>query len=797
MRYNEASIKTASQLRSIAHSRLIRDISTLSLPEIDGIVDLVARIIPAGNVPGVILNGLARVRGSSPPPESARRDINLIFKGVKQTLDQAVYGAFFAGPAAVIWGYQNLLKLAGKDPADAFPNGVWQFYVEYALREDSARHANETRGFDALLAQHHIQLHPADRCAAWAMTAIHTLHRYNALLKNEWRERVYTYLLRQTAQDTPYAPQCAALYRQWERQRPYSRPADAELPDYATWRRVQFDRFLEEAMAELPDSLRRRWLKAAQQAKAEALPAYQRQMSILARLAPGPYGETITPIPLTQAQIGIIYQGRYYLLPVCVPGASQLPDVAAVRAQLAALMQQQPKTPAVSLIPLAEAPRAQLPAQLEKLPPASQQALNALQNAPILINCNALSPSSLPLAQIRQRAERGVGSHPLTILDAGQTFVFDQSHIFFDGIGGAALAEIMTNQALAWALYLKTLPPPQATPPAPMPLTFNFRPAQLKLPLRRAEAVAESDAVDLKTLQSLRKLFKRRNDLLQFTVNDLLVLYRAIHALSYHPAEDLTAELKNLAQGKGRQSAAASAALKVISPQNRRNPAILIPVDASQRSPRDRLYPMNFEVPLEELDLLSLHQQAIRFLNAYQLGSADYTRLYTQFDQIQRRYLATLAGFGAVMSRAKEIAIAGEAASVGTVKLLAHLPPALQRLLDSVPGQFDLLNDLIKGREIFSNIGQVASTSTLTRFITAKDDNEKKVLAWGVLTDAQGVMRISLRDFRPHVTMLVQSGYGDLASRITQDYLNAYALGFNKYIRDLQRITLTDRHSNG
>jgi hypothetical protein len=627
------------------------------------------------------------------------------------------------------------------------------------------------------------------------MTAIHTLHQYNALLKNEWRERVYTYLLRQAAQDTPYAPQCAALYRQWERQRPYSRPADAELPDYATWRRVQFDRFLEDAMAELPDSLRRRWLKAAQQAKAEALPAYQRQMSILARLDPGPYSETVTPISLADARIGIIHQGRYYLLPVSASGATRLPDVAAVRAQLAALMQQQPHPPAVSLIPLARSPRVHLSALQEKLDPVSQQALNALQQAPILINCDALS-QSLPLAQLRQRAERGIGSHPLTILDAGQTFVFDQSHIFFDGIGGAALAEIMTNEALAWAVYLNTLSPPQVARPAPTPLIFNFRPEQLTLPPRRAEAAAESDSVDLKALQSLRKLFKRRNDLLQFTVNDLLVLYRAIHALSYRPAEDMLTALKNLAQGKGQASAAASAALKAISPQNRRNPAILIPVDASQRAPRDRLYPMNFEVPLEDLDLLSLHRQAIQFLNAYQLGSADYTRLYTQFEQIQRRYLATLAGFGAVMSRAKEIAIAGEAASVGTVKLLAHLPPPLQRLLDSVPGQFDLLNDLIKGREIFSNVGQVAATSTLTRFITAKDDNEKKILAWGILTDAQGVMRISLRDFRPHVTMLVQSGYGELASRITQDYLNAYALGLNKYIRELQRITLAGRHSD-
>jgi hypothetical protein len=137
----------------------------------------------------------------------------------------------------------------------------------------------------------------------------------------------------------------------------------------------------------------------------------------------------------------------------------------------------------------------------------------------------------------------------------------------------------------------------------------------------------------------------------------------------------------------------------------------------------------------------------------------------------------------------------GEGASVGTIKLLAHMPTPLQRLLDQIPGRFDILNDIIKGREVFSNVGAVAPSSTLTRFITAKDDNDKKTLAWGVITDAQGVMRISLRDFRPHVGLLVAIGRKDLAVRIAQDYLDTYAHGLNAYVRDLRRITLASRET--
>jgi hypothetical protein len=100
-----------------------------------------------------------------------------------------------------------------------------------------------------------------------------------------------------------------------------------------------------------------------------------------------------------------------------------------------------------------------------------------------------------------------------------------------------------------------------------------------------------------------------------------------------------------------------------------------------------------------------------------------------------------------------------------------------------------VLNDVIKGQEVFSNVGQVAASSSLTRFNTAKDDNEKKVLAWGIITDAKGTLRISLRDSRPHVAALVGVRQQALAQQMTQEYLDAYALGLNTFVEELTRIT--------
>ena len=183
-------------------------------------------------------------------------------------------------------------------------------------------------------------------------------------------------------------------------------------------------------------------------------------------------------------------------------------------------------------------------------------------------------------------------------------------------------------------------------------------------------------------------------------------------------------------------------------------------------------------------------------LDSYNRARHDRATAYEQFDTRQRHYLATLAAFGAVMITIKQAAQSGDTNSVSTIKLLAHVPKPLVQLLDKIPGQFDVLNDLIKGREVFSNIGAVVRTSSLSRFITAKDDNEKKHLAWGVLTTASGVTMVTLRDFRPHVALFAAAGQMPMAHRIAQDYLDTYVRGLNQYLFDLHRLTMASRETH-
>ncbi|MCB0119066.1 MAG: hypothetical protein KDD72_08550, partial [Anaerolineales bacterium] len=533
----KASELTAASLRTVMKTISVQQLSRLTLPEIEAVVQMVSKIMPAGNVPGMILSGLARLPGRRIPVQKLQQDVTALFSGVEQILDSAVYGAFFAGPAAVLWGYQNLLRLAGKDPESAFPEGTWQFYVDYALREDTARHTNETHGFDTLLAQHNIRLTQVDRLTALFMSAVTCLHQYKALLENEWRERVAISKLEKTLQDAGMETQRAKrIMREWEQKRPYRREEDGAQYDYPTYRRLKFDEFMRSKTETLPELVYAAWDAGFKNAMEQELSAYQRQMSIIAYLEPGPYGETRVPFNLSDAKIGIIHNDSYYLLPVCDEAGNPL-DVITAREQIASLLNSPFSSPS-QISSLAKIQRSALAGLRSKLNPVLVNDLDNLKFAPILISTEVRS-RALPLSELRQ-TERGVGSHALTIFDTGETLVFDQSHIFFDGAWGTALSEIMTSDALSWARYLSMLPSPT---PAGMriytSLTLQLSPADLDLvrqaPHVNLEAGAENDKLNLKACMSLRKDFKQRNERIELTVNDLLVLYRAIHAATYIP----------------------------------------------------------------------------------------------------------------------------------------------------------------------------------------------------------------------------------------------------------------------
>jgi hypothetical protein len=231
---SEATLLALDQI----DNKTLSDLSQLSMPEIAQLKAEIADIFPAGNLPGLILAGLATLKGRRIARSRAEEDINALFQGAS-LVPQGLYSILIGGPAVVLATYQRILELTGKDVASAFPEGTWQFYLQFALREDTGRHTNET------LAYHQQRPKEAtliDDISAWIMTAIYTLLDTDGLTGALWTEWTSLRLIREAAEhagiaDTPPFPN---MMRIWQAARPYRTAAGVS---YAEARRAAFDEF--------------------------------------------------------------------------------------------------------------------------------------------------------------------------------------------------------------------------------------------------------------------------------------------------------------------------------------------------------------------------------------------------------------------------------------------------------------------------------------------------------------------------------------------------------------------------
>jgi hypothetical protein len=891
--YETSRRVTLLALKKLDQSTLLK-LSRLSLPEIEALRQEVAQVLPAGKLPAFILSGLLKLKGRTVKADQVNRDLTVLFQGIN-LVPQGLYGAFVIGPATILYAYQKLLQLAGKDAQSAFPEGTWQFYLQFGLRGDAARHANETVGFQRAFPQ----ADPVSAAAAWVWAIADLILDYDDLLATDWTERVSLRLLMEVATATG-----AQLVRDWNTRRPYALPADHDpggapgMNVHLSYRHALFQTFLSERLALLPDQARREFQERYQARLVTELHAYQEQMTLLCALKPDRYQEQREPIPVWRARIGFIWRGRTYLIPLyqrdawgrplCYPtipgdgstgltkvgsmgltkeekvaepiplhvtdddvltdpggrpvivnrggrvwsaGGEQLlgrlrpPSPERIKGRLAATLEGLPLPGRRSRPPpqedaapldllLTESPRARQGELRAALSEATQAEIVRLRLAPIILNWD-LRPADAPLPHIR-RGQRGIGDHALTIFRTERSFVFDQSHIFFDGLWGMAVAELLTNQVVyRYSQMVDVLPRPPTGAPRPLKLVVPPKVVQLAQKARQrsaeppalsavgqtgasgsrrspGEATAEDDGVHTRRLARLRRWLSQRG--VRLTVNDLLLLYRYLYAGEYQPSPQARRAIEGFRARAARpeEQAAVQAIDECLAQMRTANPALLIPMDASNVAPRERIFPTTFRNPLVEIsDQIAIVNQAYQ---TYQDKPDQAT--WAAFDQARREMLAYLQAFGEVLDALKAVTMRGESFNTATIRMLAHLPASMQNLLDQIPQHIGVLNDIIKGTEVFSNVGRVARGSSLRRFSSARDDGQTKRLIWGVLTDDDGVMHITLRDFRPFVPRLLQledpSGR-ELADLLARDFLEGYVRGFNRFMVKLGAVVSEER----
>ncbi len=778
------SLEQAQRMTALSLNQFMMggdDLTRVHLKDVTEMANEVARVLPAGNVVRMVFSQLRNIRGRHVSNDDTRRMMSLLNQGMATFLDKATYMAFFTTPALLISGYQLLLRAAGKDPEAAFPDGTWQFYLEFGLREDSARHACETMGFKQAIDANDLEVSEADQLAAWIQAVSRLLLTYDELLAQEWRERLILYQLGQRLDDRK-------ITARWVARRPYGVPPP-NTQQYINYRQLEFWEFVREALS---SEMREHDVNETMMlwGNEETLTisdrqSYQKQMSLLHMLEPGAFNDERRPLPLEYAQIAVIWNHTYYMIPLTHKGRPL--DRRAIRAVAHSILHTPPthQYPTVDEL-LITIPRAAQRNVRTQLPRNVMEQVEWLRVAPVIINWDE-ADAGLPLTSIRQ-GKRGIGDHALTLFRTQDSMVFDQSHIFFDAIWGMAVAEILTNQAIHNIRQMDQLPPANSNIQPPM--LDLIAPPQVKKLLQQQllsgrESSAEVEVPIVSVMNRLRRLMRQRNRDLQLTINDWLMLYRSLFNQQYRPSRRLARVLKNLEQ-QGQQEATAVEHLReMLKEQRKTSPAFLIPIDASATNPQARIYPVTYSPRPPWTDIAAVHAKVWKLWGEY--TNDEVPEQWSAFNKARTQYMGMIRMFGVLMARYKEIALEGETMSVATLKILGTVPKSLQKMLSNIPDKIDILNDMLKGTEVFSNVGKVAETSSLARFITAKDDNQKKELCWGVMTRADDTMIITVRDFRPAVVDLMEID-PDVAQMVTRDLLEGFAKGLTTYVRQLAEI---------
>ena len=709
-----------------------------------------------------------------------------------------------------------------------FPRGAWQFYLGFGLREDLAHHTVETAGY------HHDRPHSAnelDDLTAWVMTVIQFVWGYEELMGVVWDEWTLLRLVARAAERAGMAGNTdfVRLQRQWEVARPFGAPLNGT---YADVRRAAFEAFINTRRAALPREWQEYVTDQYEKLAASKRNGYQKQMSLLAKLVPGRFMDTKQPIPLWDAHIGVIYGGKYYLIDVAAHdedghpivyghggtrwslrfqnnepvsedgerlvlegeqfyrvrdhkwmGYLDMASASRVEWQLQQILSgSHPEIRYPDLttdVLLAETSRSDQKLLRSMLPKQTQSELATLSNAPVIINWD-MGSSEEWLAQLR-RSPRGIGDHALTIRRTESTFVFDQSHVFFDGTWSLAMAEVFTNAAVQWCRRIVTISPSDSGG-IPRELSLGATDAFRKKAdnLRQTlEVTAETTIWDfISQVSRLRTMLLQRGA--QLTVNDLLVITRIFHAAHYNPSASMQQEINGFSANA--RTAAEQKAVTTITRSLKRgrvtNPALLIPVDASLADPQERVYPITFRNLVLADNLVWVWDDTWDAYQNYRKieppDTPEGQQALKAFALKRALLIGNLIAFSHVLDANKAVAARGESLNIAILNLLVGLPPAMQRFLNFIPEQFPVLNEVIKGDEVYSNVGRVAQGSSLTRFMSAKDDGNTKALVWGVMADDEDRLIVTLRDFRPHVKPLIQAGRTDLAQLMAQDYLTTY-----------------------
>ncbi|MBI5509930.1 MAG: hypothetical protein HY903_14335 [Deltaproteobacteria bacterium] len=679
---------------------------------------------------------------------------------------------------------------------------TWQFYTPFGMREDASRFTFETAPF----ADHAAEACSPPAIGSWLRAAAELLFDYDQLLAHEWRQRTWTRLI---------DAEIGAL-----RQGGDQGSADAADHEMGAVRpRLQAPWAKETALLDplelikaLPAESCRRLRHRFERRRRRDENAFCDQLSLLVTLAPTRQADVRRRLSLAEIQGCLLYGDDVYAFDLALRDerglllvfASADPADTAVTARLVpdrtSFRDERGRVvtidkrgqvvhestsigclrpPPVSALAAAVAQvqaggHSPLPAPitLRRYPRGVQaairareqdsEALRVLARAPIIVQVRDFD-KPVPLGVVRACAG-GTGDQPLTIMPNRFGTAFDFSHIIFDGVWAITMADRLTRRAQE--LFRGEAASRTATPVPVKRLDLSgvlVTDRAERAPRVPAVAYGETTAVDLDTMRALRRRLTDRG--IALSAGDILLLGLFLHHRRHAFGAEAETGLAAL------EAAAAHAVVETIR-RTRADERLGVPVpilfmDAAPVDPRQRLF------------MATWHTVPDDALYAVLEGSAPTSAASVA---------TALAAFARAAEKFRSQLAAGVSPTFAAIGPLKTCPGPFRNAAHRLPLRSAAVRRGVIGDQLFSNLGQMAPGSAITRVSGARGDVGDRGIILTTLTNCRRELFISIRDFRPYVGELCDLGHPDAATVLAQDYVDGYASTTNALVKRLAEI---------
>lgn len=600
--------------------------------------------------------------------------------------------------------------------------------------------------------------------------------------------------------------------KRWAKNCPYARPLQHRHKKYTTYRREVFLAFLEKEGLRLPRQIGAYVWGKFYENKTQNLAQFKADRNILTNLSFENKETKQKKIPLWKAKIGFCLGGQYYLIDVAyrdergrllafVPGK---PDdsgepLVLIETENGKVVDQQGRAIVVEqdgTIEIQSPSGITRKKQLRPTPNSiiksiisaiiyenkilngqkneTQLASAKLKDVPITLNWDTQSTRSSLLNIISAGKQKDMPS--ISLFKTSRAMQCAMHPMFFSPISGALFFRYLNFEAISGYqnLLKRNIVMQNNSNIVLTRLVEKIETSKERHAL--LELSAEAKGIRQNYVSSAIKNLEKYKIIA--TNSDLILIYLTIAHQQY---KTKVAVQRNIAKLRLNQNEALVEAIENMWRDARKKPNTIIWLQNTLGSALDgAIYPQLFRNI--NVDFSEKYDDLLK-----QMEVSQKKEKVAVLDSPKKDFLRTLNQSLAYLKMLKQIVRQKQNPSSAALSVLVAFSndTAAIKLL---PTEFGGTTIMKTPYELFSMIGDIVPVKFTSRMMPARENNVSRPLIWSVVLQLGGEYTLILRDSRQPVVDLANAGYEKEAQLITQDTLDVFVSGFNRFMEILIQI---------